>query len=301
VAEDPNWPRASAWLAGEHDPDPVARLAVLGAPMRMGSLSRGRFDLAPEAVRAALHRFSTYDIETGVDIRTVAAHDEGDLPLAESSPEGALTPLAGAVGGTLDAIDAVVILGGDNSVTRPGVRGLGPDLGAVGLLTLDAHFDLRHTDAGLNNGNPVRALLEDGLPGENVVQIGIQGFANSAAYAAVATSAGITVVTAETVHAQGIEPVVAGALEHLAERADRLYVDVDLDVLDRAHAPACPGARPGGLHPAQLRQATRLAGRHRKVRGMDLVEVDPTQDVADVTVLTAASCLLAFAAGLAAR
>lgn len=301
MADDPRWPRASAWLAGEHEAEPAARLAVVGAPLRMGSLSGGRFDLAPGAVREALHRFGTYDIETGVDIAAVAAQDEGDLSLDAFRPEAALAPVAGAVERVLDRLDAVVLLGGDNSVTRPGARGLGPELASIGLLTLDAHFDLRDTTAGLNNGNPVRALLQDGLPGENVVQIGIQAFANSAAYAAVATSAGITVVTAETVHAQGIEAVVAGALEHLAERADHLYVDVDLDVLDRAHAPACPGARPGGLNPTQLRQATRLAGRHRKVRAMDLVEVDPTQDVSDVTVLTAASCLLAFAAGMAAR
>ncbi len=301
MVDDPNWPRASAWLAGEQDAEPPARLAVVGAPLRMGSLSGGRFDLAPGAIRGALQRFGTYDIETGVDIGGVAARDEGDLALDRSRPEEALAPVAGAVEGALDTLDAVVLLGGDNSITRPGVRGLGRQLESIGLLTLDAHFDLRDTADGLNNGNPVRALLQDGLPGENVVQIGIQAFANSAAYAAVATSAGITVVTAETVHAQGIEAVAAGALEHLAERADHLYVDVDLDVLDRAHAPACPGARPGGLNPAQLRQAARLAGRHGKVRAMDLVEVDPTQDVADVTTLAAASCLLAFAAGVAAR
>ena len=94
---------------------------------------------------------------------------------------------------------------------------------------------------------------------------------------------------------------MAGALEHLAERADAIYVDVDLDVLDRAFAPACPGARPGGLAPMEVRRAARLAGRHPKVRAMDIVEVDPTQDVADVTVLTAASCLLSFSAGLVAR
>jgi formiminoglutamase len=298
---DPNWPRASAWLAGEHDPEPVARLGVVGAPLHLGSLSEARCDLAPGAVREALDRFGTYDVEYGVDVRAVAARDEGNLDLAGTKPEEALAPLAGAVGGTLDRLDAVAILGGDNSVTRPGVRGLGPDLGAVGLLTLDAHFDLRDTAAGLSNGNPVRALLEDGLPGANVVQVGIQPFANSAAYARVATEAGITVVTAETAHAEGVETVVAGALDHLAERSDRIYVDLDLDVLDRAFAPACPGSRPGGLTPAGLARAARLAGRHPQVRAVDLVEVDPTRDVADVTVLAMAACLLAFAAGLAAR
>lgn len=301
MPNDPHWPRASAWLAGKHDPEPVARLGVVGAPLHLGSLSAARCDLAPAAIRDALERFGTYDVEYGVDVQGIAVRDEGDLPLADVRPEEALTPLAGAVGGTLDRLDAVVVLGGDNSVTRPGVRGLGPDLGVVGLLTLDAHFDLRDTAGGLSNGNPVRALLEDGLPGGNIVQVGIQPFANSAAYARVATEAGITVVTAETAHVEGVDAVVAGALDHLAERTDRIYVDLDLDVLDRAFAPACPGSRPGGLTPAGLARAARLAGRHPKVRAVDLVEVDPTRDVADVTVMAAGACLLAFSAGLAAR
>jgi formiminoglutamase len=300
MPDDPNWPRAGAWLAGAHDPDAALRMVVVGAPLAARSLTPGRCDRAPAAVREALARFSTFDIETGADVRAVAATDAGDLDLATATPEEALGPLAEAVAGSLAAGDAVVVLGGDNAVTRPAFRGLG-DLERIGLLTLDAHLDLRDTAGGLNNGNPVRALLEDGLPGDQVVQVGIAGFANSAAYAGVAGDAGITVITAETARTQGVDGVVAGALEHLAERADVIYVDVDLDVLDRAFAPACPGARPGGLTPMEVRQAARLAGRHPKVRAMDIVEVDPTQDVAQVTVLTAASCLLSFAAGLAAR
>lgn len=297
---DPNWPRASEWLAGSHEPGAARTLVVIGAPVRLGSLSGGRFDLTPRAVRDALSRYSTFDIDAGVDVRRVAAKDAGDLDLAGATPEQALVPLAGAVGGSLDTADAVSVLGGDNSVTRPSVRGLG-DMARVGLLTLDAHLDLRDTTEGLSNGNPVRALLEDGLPGDHVVQVGIQGFANSAEYTQVASEAGITVITAETARSQGVEAVVAGALATLAELADSIYVDLDLDVLDRAHAPACPGSRPGGLLPVDLRRAARLAGAHPKVRALDIVEVDPTRDVADATVLMAASCLLSFSAGLAAR
>lgn len=299
---DPHWPTAGRWLAGEDgDGDGDRRLAVLGAPVRLGSLSGGRFDLAPGAVRRALHRLSTYDVETGYDVLQVAVRDQGELDLAGARPEEALPALADAVARSADEADALVILGGDNSITRPGVRGLAADLSEVGLLTLDAHLDLRDTSGGLSNGNPVRALLEDGLPGENVFQVGIQAFANSRAYARDATAAGITVITAATARAQGVEGVVAGALEHLAERVDRIYVDVDLDVLDRAFAPACPGSRPGGLAPWELQAAARRCGGHPKVRAMDVVEADPERDVADITVLVAGSVLLAFAAGLVGR
>jgi formiminoglutamase len=298
---DPNWPRAAAWLSGEHEPDPSARLGLLGVPLHVASITPGRCDLAPGAIRAALDRLGTFDPETRLDARTVAARDEGDLPVADASPEDVLRDVAGAVGRTLDTHDAIVVLGGDNSVTRPACRGLGPRLDRVALLTLDAHHDLRGTDDGLSNGNPVRALLQDGLPGANVMQIGIQPFANSAAYATVAREAGIGVVTADEVRRDGIDAVVTQGLDGLAQRADAVYVDLDVDVLDRAFAPACAGSRPGGLAPWEVQRAARLCGRHPKVRVIDIVEVDPTRDVADITVLAAASFLLAFAAGLAAR
>ncbi len=198
-------------------------------------------------------------------------------------------------------VPATVLLGGDNSVTRPGLHALGLDLRDCGLLTFDAHHDLRDLDHGLTDGNPIRALLDDGLPGRNVIQIGIQAFTNSRAYAQVARDEGITIVTAAEVYARGIDVVVSSALEHLAAKRKAIYIDLDVDVLDRAFAPACPGSRPGGLQPWMMRRAAHLCGRHESVRMMDIVEIDPTKDVADVTCLAAASFLLAFASGVASH
>jgi formiminoglutamase len=99
----------------------------------------------------------------------------------------------------------------------------------------------------------------------------------------------------------GIEKAVEQALDHLDPEVETIYVDLDLDVLDRVYAPATPGSRPGGLTPAELRSAARLCGAHSKVRVLDLVEIDPTKDIADVTVFTAGLCLLSFASGLLGR
>jgi formiminoglutamase len=301
MADDPNWPRAGAWLAGDRLPDPVGTLAVLGAPLHLGSITPGRCDMAPQAIREALARYSTFDPETGVDIRRLAAFDRGDVDVAGARPEEALAPLSEAVGAAAGEADVVAVLGGDNSITRPACLGLTDDLERLGLLTLDAHHDLRDLDEGLSNGNPVRALLADGLPGENIVQVGIAPFANSPAYAGVAREAGISVVTTETVRARGIDASVRRALDYLADRSDRIYVDLDIDVLDRASAPGAPGSRPGGLTPPELFRAARLCGEHPKVAAVDIVEVDPALDVADVTVLSAARCLLSFASGLAGQ
>lgn len=301
MADDPKWPRASAWLAGDHLPDPVGSLAVLGAPLHLGSISPGRCDLAPEAIRKALERYSTSDPEAGIDVRSIAVSDLGDLDLAGSPPGEALAPLCDAVRSALAGADVLALLGGDNSITRPGCHGAAASLDRLGLLTLDAHHDLRDLDEGLSNGNPVRALLEDGLPGANIVQIGIASFANSPAYAQVARDSGITSITIEGVRARGIDTAAREALDYLAERVDVLYVDLDVDVLDRAFAPGAPGSRPGGLMPWELFMAARICGQHPKVRVIDLVEVDPVTDIADATVLGAARCLLSFASGMAIR
>lgn len=304
---DVNWPRASDWLAGESDGEIDGRLGIIGAPVRLGSITPGRCDLTPSAVRSIMRKFSVYDLESESDLRLLAVTDRGDLPLAEATLEQAFEPIRNATTSLLDGeADAVVLLGGDNGVTRPGVHGLADaaiagSLERCGLITFDAHFDLRDLTNGLTNGNPIRALLADGLPGSNIAQIGLQPFANSQAYAEIAWEAGIKVLSMNQVREHGVEALLKRTLDDLASRVDAVYIDFDIDVLDRIFAPATPGSRPGGLTPWELRRAAWICGYHPKVRVIDLVEVDPTQDLADATVMATAQCLLSFASGLVAR
>jgi formiminoglutamase len=298
--EDTSWPRASQWLAGETLSEPGGSLAIVGAPVSLASITPGRCDLAPAAIRKALERFSTYHIESRRDVRALRVQDLGDLDISACSAEEAFEPVCETVASALLPAEALVLLGGDNSITRPGVHGLG-GIGRCGLLTLDAHLDLRDLDHGLTNGNPVRALLLDGLPGRQIVQIGLQSFANSAAYAKLAHAEGIRVISANSALQRGIGYVIEDALFHLEQHVDFIYVNLDLDVLDRVYSPATPGSRPGGLAPHHIRHAARVCGAHTKVRALDLVEIDPTRDIADTTVLTAAACLLEFAAGMVER
>jgi formiminoglutamase len=292
---DPNWPRAGEWLRGEMQAGTLGRLTVLGAPANRGSITPGRCDLAPAAIRGALDRFSTFDLDYHSNLLDLSIRDLMDLDVASLTPEDALEPIRNGVGAALPDSDAVILLGGDNSITFPGVQALGD----CGLITFDAHLDLRSLDGGLTNGNPIRALLDKGFPGDQIVQIGIQSFANSKEYVDVANEAGIRVFTADQVRADGIELLVRDALQSF--ETDLVYVDLDLDVLDRAFAPATPGSRPGGLTPADMRTAARLCGEFAKVRVLDLVEIDPSRDIADQTSLAAAACLLSFASGVHRR
>src|SRR5215470_4330620 len=108
---DPNWPRASGWLAGETLSGASGSLAVIGAPLARGSITPGRCDLAPPAIRKALERFSTYDLDSAHDVRGLRAQDLGDLDIAGLSPEEALAPIREALAAALQAAHAVVLLG----------------------------------------------------------------------------------------------------------------------------------------------------------------------------------------------
>ena len=286
--------RSVADLLGNH---PDADVALIGAGLNERSLTPGRCDLGPKAFRAVLPRFSTYDVETGETLST-RVHDAGDLALKAVTPDRAFEPVREAVaaqGGRA----LTVLVGGNNAITRPGVHGTG--LERTGLLTLDAHFDLRDTDQGLTNGNPVQALLEDGLSGERISQVGLAPFANTRRAHDKAKAAGISVRTARACRELGMAVVVAQELERLSRLCEVLYVDFDIDVIDRGQWPASPGARPGGVSVQDFFDATRVIGAHPKVKAVDLTEYDPSLEIGDLGSLTVGRWFCELLAGFASR
>ena len=281
-------------LVGDH---PSAKVSLIGAGLNERSLTPGRCDLGPKAFRSALPRLSIYDVETGQELST-RVHEAGDLVLKAVSPLDAFLPIRDAV--VAEAGRALtVLIGGNNAITRPGVHGVG--LERAGLLTLDAHFDLRDTDQGLTNGNPVQALLEDGLDGRSISQVGLAPFANTRRAHEKAKAAGISVRTARECRAQGLAVVVAQELERLSGLCDVIYVDFDIDVIDRSQWPASPGARPGGVSVQDFFEATRVIGAHAKVRAVDLTEYDPSLEIGDLGSLTVGRWFCELLAGFEQR
>lgn len=277
----------------------TAEVALVGAPMEAGSVTPGRCDLAPLTVRRALRRVGTYDVETGeeLDLRLL---DAGDAGVVGVMPADGFAPIVNAVRRCTIDHALTLLVGGNNAVTRPAAHGLGVPLERVGLITLDAHFDLRETDQGLGNGNPIRALLEDGLPGANICQIGLAPFANTAKMHRDAMAAGIGAWTIADCLKQGIVPVLKEALARL-ETFELLMVDFDIDVIDRSQCPGAPGARPGGMPVGMFFEAARFLAAERRVTLVDLTEFDPSLDVSDITALTAARWVCEILAGFARR
>jgi formiminoglutamase len=281
--------------------DTSAPVALIGAPVALGSITPGRCDLAPEIVRAAMKRMSVYDLETETDLSTLRVFDAGDADVADLEPAATLAPMMACLPPLLKRHHLTMVLGGNNAITRPCVHALDPALQRVGVLTLDAHFDLRDTDCGLTNGNPIQALLEDGLPGAHIAQIGLLPFANTKKAHEKAKAANIYVATAAACKAQGLAAIAANALERLASRCDLIHVDFDIDIVERSAMPGAPGARPGGVSAQDFFDATRLICAHPKVRSVDLTEFDPSLDVAAISALTAARWACEVLAGFLRR
>ena len=286
MADDPRWPRASQWLqTGSADP----RFAVLGVPAHLTSISATNAHTTPGAIRAALARYSVWVESEGLDLRDLAVADLGDIADPDSDEGEAATMATVAAHADIP----VLALGGDNSITFAVARGSRAD----GLITLDAHHDLRD---GRSNGSPVQRLIDAGLDGRRVVQIGIADFANSPDYAARARDHGITVIPRAALQQRPMADVMEEALEVVG--SGRIHVDLDVDVCDRSVAPACPASLPGGISAAELLAAARAAGRDPRVVSMDLAEIGAQADTADQrTVRLAAMCVLEVATGVLLR
>jgi formiminoglutamase len=287
------WPNLSELLVDKSADAPVG---LVGAPLDAGSVTPGRCDLAPGLLRDTLRRIGRYDVETGRELSSRIA-DHGDVPVAGLSIEEATPSIVAACSASVERHQLTLLVGGNNAVTRPGVHALGLPLDKVGLITLDAHFDMRDTSQGLGNGNPVRALREDGLPGRNIAQIGLASFANSAEMHRDAVEGEHLVVTIGNVRAEGIDRAIGRALDHL-RHCEAIAVDCDIDVIDRAQLPGAPGARPGGMAAHDFFIAVRALAAEPKVRLIDLTEWDPPLDPTDLSALTAArwvaECLAGF-------
>lgn len=294
LPHDPKWTRANTLIATTN---PSAKIALVGVPANKGSISPTSADQTPDAIRGALARFSTYSTSQDVELSEESFTDLGNID-SPDGPEG-VARVHSFVKDLLAKHQLIIALGGDNSITYSVASGLWPDLSKSGLITFDAHHDLRD---GQSNGSPVWQLIQAGLPGKNIVQIGIADFANSAQYSQRAKENGITVVTRAQLREQSIGEVLRKALEIAGADGREIYVDLDVDVCDRSVVPACPAAMPGGISADELRQAAFLVGADKRVRTIDITEIDSAADSDDQrTVRLGALLVLEAASGFATR
>ena len=293
---DRRWSSAAAWLATGSQGQPPD-LAVLGVPAHASSLSGSGAHKTPAAVRQAMQTLSTWSGSKKVDVGSLRALDLGNVDDPDLKAEGEWRiRIACESAATLARL--VVLVGGDNSFIDSAAAGVLGEVAAGGLVVLDVRHDIQE---GRANASSVRRLLDAGMPGERIVQVGTADWADSRSYADEAYARGIHPMHRDEVADRGISDCMAEALGIAGHGGRPVFVALDLNVCDRAVAPACRGSLPGGLSARELLAAAYLAGASPAVRAVAITEVDAAADPTGSTVKLAAMCLLHAAAGLAHR
>ena len=295
---------AREWL-GRDEPQ-FPDISLLGAPLSRTSVPASEAWSTPAAFRATLGQFPTWEAVHESDLSEMAIRDCGDVAddRQDTDVTAGRTRVMEAVTTAAARGGAVFVIGGDNSVTVPTLLALmqaHPEE-RWGLVTLDAHHECDALDNGPTNGTVVRELVEAGLPGNRVAQIGIHPLGNDIDEVRFIRRQGVHVFPVREVRLNGVHQVAYEAHLALNEAGvTSVFVDFSMDCADRSYAPACPMSLPGGLNAGDLIHLARLLGRDFRVAGADITEVDANADVAGMTIRMAAEVFLSFCAGFACR
>ncbi|WP_027410757.1 formimidoylglutamase [Anoxybacteroides tepidamans] len=281
------------WNGGD-----ASNVSLIGAPLSKSSISHSGAAFAPGAIRQALSFYSTYSIADDIDLAGVIVTDYGDIIMHPTDIIESQRRIADTMGQVVASNPSAlwIVLGGDHSISFPAVSGFQKNKGKVGIIQFDAHHDLRNLeDGGPTNGTPFRSLIESSIiEGQHLIQIGLRDFANSKVYTDYGKQHGVAMYTMEDVYRRGVQSIIEESIAKLESEVDAIYVSVDMDVLDQAHAPGCPAIGPGGMDSYSLLKAVSLLAQYEMVQAIDIVEIDPTIDFRNMTSRTAAWVILQF-------
>jgi agmatinase len=277
--------------------DPAAAICIAGIPYDLGTSNRPGARFGPAAIRSASRMLVDGDHPAnGVDPAKLDLADIGDFRIALGDIPASLARIEAQAA----AVEHLVALGGDHTVTLGLLRALSKRLGPLGLVHFDAHVDTWPDSFGLvwGHGSPFYHAIEEGLiDPRRTVQIGIRSPMSKEVHNWT-VGKGVTILFAEEVHETG--PAAAAARIRTVVGGRPAYLTFDVDALDPAFAPGTGTPEVGGLASWQARAILRrLAGLY--FAGMDVVEVSPPYDVAEITALAAATIAWDYVALLAPR
>jgi agmatinase len=278
---------------GSGSPYASADAVVLGVPFDMGTTYQPGARFAPWAIRrvsALLQSFHpTHKIGVFDELRAL---DGGNVAIPPFNPALARDLIQNEIANVLAAGAVPFAVGGDHSIALPCLRAVAKAHGPLAVVHVDAHLDTSSGEVwgdDFHHGTPLRHAITEGLiePGQ-LHQIGVRATWGGPEDGAVAASHGARLYDVDVVADEGITSVVSRIRERIGKRPT--YITFDIDGVDPAFAPGTGTPVPGGL---TAREAIRLMRELVGVRlvGMDLVEVSPPLDHADITSHLAAQLL----------
>jgi agmatinase len=265
-----------------------ADVAVVGIPFDSGVTYRPGARFGPNAVRNATRLLRSY--HPGLDVQPFSAQqvaDAGDVACNPFDIAEAIGQIESGADALLERAGALLSIGGDHTVALPLLRSVARRHGPVALLHFDAHLDTWDTyfGASYTHGTPFRRAWEEGLLREDrSMHVGIRGPLFAPDDLVDDARFGFAIIGAMDVEELGIAGAVALVSERLGDGP--VYVSIDIDVLDPAHAPGTGTPEAGGLTSRELLGILRGL-RGVTVVGADIVEVAPAYDHAEVTCMVA--------------
>ena len=293
-------------LRGEKKFTNDVKIGIVGVPTGEGvKRNGGRIGAkeGPDAIRAEFYKRTPFVVGKENSLSSLPIFDFGNIKIGKTLEKTHETITE--VVHTLVAAGIIpIVLGGGHDIAFPNFLALSKGKKNVGVINIDTHLDYYKPIPKRNSGTSFRQMLDmqgSALNAMNLVEVGIQSFANSAAHYAELIERGATVFSLRDVRAEGISKTLELAYELSTSSVDSLYVSFDLDVVHSADAPGVSAPLPTGFTAEEFLTAALFAGKRRKTQLIDIVELNPKFDQDGRTAKLAALAIMYFLTGVANR
>ncbi|WP_156759726.1 agmatinase [Microbacterium karelineae] len=279
-----------------------ADIAVVGVPFDSGVSYRPGARFGPSHVREASRLLRPFNPAQGVaPFASQQVVDAGDIAVNPFDIDDAIRAVDEAATALRAGGTRLVALGGDHTIALPLLRSVARDHGPVAVIHFDAHLDTWDTYFGapVTHGTPFRRASEEGLIDRTAsVHVGTRGPLYGESDLLDDERLGFAIVTSEQIEEDGVERAIERILSRVGDAP--VYISIDIDVLDPAHAPGTGTPEAGGLTSRELLRIVRaLAG--RPIVGADVVEVAPAYDHAQLTAVAASHLAYELISAMAPR
>jgi agmatinase len=287
-----------------------ASAVVVGAPFDGGTSHRSGCRFGPQAIRLTDYLphdgrrpHLALDVDPLVELGVV---DVGDVEMPPGDMETSIQRLEAAVERIARSGAVPIVLGGDHTIALPDVTGVARHVGwgRVSVIHFDAHADTADTQFGslFGHGTPMRRLIESGaVRGDRFLQLGLRGYWPEPETLGWMSTQGMRSFEMTEIVTRGLDPCLTEAFAIATDECEAVFLSVDVDVVDPGLAPGTGTPEPGGLTSRELLDAIRRTAMEVPVAGMDIVEVSPPYDHADVTAYLANRVVLEGLSGMAWR
>ncbi|HZZ96420.1 MAG TPA: agmatinase [Jatrophihabitantaceae bacterium] len=287
-----------------------ADVVILGAPFDGGTSHRSGTRFGPQHIRQTCylpHDGSRPSLAMRVDgLQDLRVYDAGDVEMYSGDAQRSVHDLQAAVYAVARTGAVPLILGGDHTIAWPDAAGVAEHVGQgrVSMIHFDAHADTGNIEFGslIGHGQPMRRLIESGaLRGDRFLQIGLRGYWPPPETLAWMAEQRMRSYEMSEIGARGLNDCLTEAFGIAMDDCEGVFLSVDIDVCDPGHAPGTGTPEPGGLTARQLLDSVRRIAYELPVLGVDVVEVSPPYDHAEITSFLANRVVLETLTGMARR